>query len=87
LTAALEEYKALRAEILDAMQGQRTISQLGIAGISVLVGLGAQRLPSLIGSLVLALLVPAAGAFVTTAVWGELLRGARASASWPGVSP
>jgi len=79
LTVALEEYKALRAEIIEAIQAQRTIMQLGITGVSVLIGLGVQRVPSLLATVILALLVPAVAVFITTAAWGELLRAARAS--------
>jgi hypothetical protein len=37
--AALEEYKSLRVEIVDAIQAQRQIMQIGLTGLSVLVGL------------------------------------------------
>lgn len=79
LIVALEEYKALRTEIVDSIQAQRTIMQLGVTGVSVLIGLGLQRTPSLLASIILAMLVPSLTFFITTAAWGELFRAARAS--------
>lgn len=79
LIVALEEYKALRAEIVDSIQAQRTVMQLGFTGVSLLIGLGLQRTPSLLASIILVMLVPSVAFFITTAAWGELLRAARAS--------
>ena len=36
LIAALEEYRSLRVEIVDAIDTQRKIMQLGVTGLSVL---------------------------------------------------
>lgn len=79
LMVALEEYKALRAEIIESIQAQRTILQLGVTGISALIGLGLYQAPSLLASTILAVLVPFVTFFITTAAWGELFRAARAS--------
>ena len=79
LIVALEEYKALRTEIVDSIHAQRTIMQLGVTGVSVLIGLGLQQAPSLLASIILAMLVPSVTFFITTAAWGELFRAARAS--------
>ncbi len=78
-TIVLEEYKALRVEIVDAIHAQRTIMQLGVTGVSVLIGIGLQRTPSLLASIILTILVPFVTFFITTAAWGELFRAARAS--------
>ena len=79
LTVALEEYKALRVEIVDSIHAQRTTMQLGMTGVSILIGLGLQRTPSLLASIILAILVPSITFFITIAVWGELFKAARAS--------
>jgi len=42
-SSALEEYKVLRVEVVDASQAQRTTMQLGLTALSVLVGLGLRR--------------------------------------------
>jgi len=79
LSVALEEYDALRVEIIDAIQAQRTIMQVGTAGLSVLIGLGLQQERSPLGVLILAFLVPILAVFVTAGSLGEMLRAARAS--------
>ncbi|MGH2620966.1 MAG: hypothetical protein ACRDHG_10420 [Anaerolineales bacterium] len=48
LTASLEEYKAIRAEIVDSIQAQRQIMQVGVTGLSVLVGFGLQNINPLL---------------------------------------
>ena len=58
VTAALEEYKSLRVEIIDAIQAQRQIMQIGLTGLSVLIGLGLQGINPLLAVFILALLVP-----------------------------
>jgi hypothetical protein len=80
VTAALEEYKSLRVEIIDAIQAQRQIMQIGLTGLSVLVGLGLQGINPLLAVLILALLVPTVTIFITAGALGELFRAARASA-------
>jgi hypothetical protein len=80
VTAALEEYKSLRAEIVDAIQAQRQIMQIGLTGLSVLIGLGLQGINPLLAVLILALLVPTVTTFITAGALGELFRAARASA-------
>jgi hypothetical protein len=80
VTAALEEYKSLRAEIVDSIQAQRQIMQIGLTGLSVLIGLGLQGINPLLAVLILALLVPTVAIFVTVGALGELFRAARASA-------
>lgn len=79
LAASLEEYKSLRAEIVDAIQAQRQIMQIGITGLSVLIGLGLQRIDPLIAVLLLMILVPILGIFITAGALGEFFRAARAS--------
>ena len=79
LTAALEEYKALRAEIVDSIQAQRQIMQIGITSLSVLIGLGLQRINPLLAVLLLMILVPILAIFITAGALGELFRAARAS--------
>ncbi|MGQ0773291.1 MAG: hypothetical protein ACT4NY_02555 [Pseudonocardiales bacterium] len=79
LAASLEEYKSLRAEIVDAIQAQRQIMQIGITGLSVLVGLGLQRIDPLLAVLLLMILVPMLAIFITAGALGEFFRAARAS--------
>ena len=79
MAATLEEYKSLRAEIVDAIQAQRQIMQLGVTGLSVLIGLGLQSIDQLLAILLLVLLVPILGNFITAGALGELFRAARAS--------
>jgi len=79
LAASLEEYKSLRIEIVDAIQAQRQIMQLGITGLSVLVGLGLQRINPLLAVLLLMALVPMLAIFITAGALGEFFRAARAS--------
>jgi len=80
LTVALEEYKALRTEVIEAIQAQRTIMQLGITGILVLLGVGIQQAPSFLATAILSLVIPTIAVFITTAAWGEYFRAARVSA-------
>lgn len=79
LMTALEEYKSLRAEIVDSIQAQRQIMQVGITGLSVLVGLGLQRINPLLAVLLLMILIPILAIFITAGALGELFRAARAS--------
>jgi hypothetical protein len=79
LTAALEEYRSLRIEIIDAIEAQRKIMQLGVTALSVLIGLGLQRISPLLTVTLLTLLVPTVAIFVTAGALGELFRAARAS--------
>ena len=79
LTMALEEYRALRVEIVEAIQAQRTIMQVGTTGLAVLIGFGLQRIGPLSSVLILTLLVPAVAIFTTVGALGELFRAARAS--------
>jgi len=79
LTAALEEYKSLRAEIVDSIQAQRQIMQVGMTGLSVLIGLGLQRINSLFAVLLLMMLVPMLAIFITAGALGEFFRATRAS--------
>jgi hypothetical protein len=51
VTAALEEYKSLRVEIIDAVQTQRQIMQIWLTGSSVLIGLGLQDVNPLLAVL------------------------------------
>lgn len=79
LTAALEEYRSIRIEIVDAIQAQRTIMQLGATALSVLIGLGLQDIDPLLAASVLAVVVPTAALFITAGASGELFRAARGS--------
>jgi hypothetical protein len=79
LTAALEEYRSLRIEIIDAIEAQRKIMQLGVTALSVLIGLGLQRISPLLTVTLLTLLVPTVAIFITAGALGELFRAARAS--------
>lgn len=79
LAATLEEYKSIRAEIIDAIQAQRQIMQIGVTGLSVLIGLGLQRINPFLAVLLLMILVPILAIFITTGALGELFRAARAS--------
>lgn len=79
LTAALEEYKSLRAEIVDAIEAQRKTMQLGVTGLSVLIGLWLQRISPLLAVVLLTLLVPTIAIFVTAGALGERFRASRAS--------
>jgi hypothetical protein len=75
----LEEYKSLRVEIVDAIQAQRQIMQIGLTGLAV-IGLGLQGINPLIAVFILAILVPTVTIFITAGTLGELFRAARASA-------
>lgn len=79
LIAALEEYKSLRVEIIDAIEAQRKIMQLGVTGLSVLIGLGLQQIGPLLAVFLLTLLVPTMAIFVTAGALGERFRASRAS--------
>lgn len=79
LIAALEEYKSLRSEIVDSIEAQRKTMQLGITGISVLIGLGLQRISPLLSVILLTLLVPIVAIFITAGALGERFRASRAS--------
>lgn len=79
LAATLEEYKSLRVEIIDAIQAGRQIMQVGITGISVLVGLGLQRISPFLAVLLLMILVPVLAIFITAGALGEFFRAVRAS--------
>jgi hypothetical protein len=80
VTATLEEYKSLRVEIVDAIQAQRHIMQIGLTGLSVMIGLGLQRIDPLLAVIILTILVPTVTIFITTGALGEFFRAARASA-------
>jgi hypothetical protein len=54
----LEEYRSLRIEIIDAIEDQRKIIQLGVTALSVLIGLALQRISPLLTVTLLVLLVP-----------------------------
>lgn len=71
LAATLEEYKSLRVEIIDAIQAGRQIMQVGITGLSVLVGLGLQRISPFLAVLLLMVLVPVLAVFITAGALGE----------------
>jgi hypothetical protein len=58
LIVALEEYKSLRIEIVDAIEAQRKIMQLGVTALSVLIGLGLQQINPFLAVVLLTLLVP-----------------------------
>lgn len=79
LIAAMEEYKSLRVEILDAIDAQRKIMQLGVTGLSVLIGLGLQPIKPLLTIALLTLLVPTLAIFITAGALGERFRASRAS--------
>lgn len=79
LAIALEEYRALRAEIVEAIQAQRTIMQVGTTGVAVLIGFGLQRIGPLPTVMILMLLVPLVAMFTTVGALGELFRATRAS--------
>src|ERR1700704_1365086 len=74
LTIALEEYRALRAEIVEAIQAQRTIMQVGTTGVAVLIGFGLQRIGPFPSVMILTVLVPAVAIFTTVGALGELFR-------------
>lgn len=79
LAAALEEYRSLRAEIVDAIEAQRKTMQLGVTGLSVLIGLGLQQISPLLAVVLLTLLVPTLAIFITAGALGERFRASRAS--------
>ncbi|MGH3767167.1 MAG: hypothetical protein ACRDTX_18770 [Pseudonocardiaceae bacterium] len=79
LTTALEEYKSLRVEIVDAIEAQRKIMQLGVTGLSVLIGLGLQQNNQFLTVFLLTLLVPSMAIFITAGALGERFRASRAS--------
>lgn len=79
LSAALEEYRSLRVEILDAIEAQRKIMQLGVTGLSVLIGLGLQQISPVLAVVLLTLLVPTVAIFITGGALGERFRASRAS--------
>lgn len=79
LTVALEEYRSIRIEIVDAIQAQRTIMQLGITGLSVLIGFGLQDIDPLLAASILVIVTPIVAIFITAGAMGELFRAARGS--------
>jgi hypothetical protein len=79
VTVAMEEYKALRVEIIDAIQAQRRIMLLGVTGLSVLIGLGLQRIPPFLAIVVLTIIVPMITLSIIGAAFGEFSRAVRAS--------
>lgn len=72
--------QVIKFEIVDAIQAQRQIMQIGLTGLSVLIGLGLQGIKPLLAVLILALLVPTVAIFIIAGALGELYRAARASA-------
>lgn len=79
LIVALEEYKSLRIEIVDAIEAQRKIMQLGVTALSVLIGLGSQQINPFLAVVLLTLLVPTVAIFITAGALGERFRASRAS--------
>lgn len=79
LIAALEEYRSLRVEIVDAIEAQRKIMQLGLTGLSVLIGLGLQQISPLFTVVLFMLLAPTVAIFITAGALGERFRASRAS--------
>lgn len=79
LAATFEERKTLRVEIVDAIQAQHQIMQVGVAGLAVLVGLELQRINPFLAILLLMVLVPILAIFITAGALGEFFRAARAS--------
>lgn len=71
LTAALHEYDTLRTEIIDRMQAQRTIMQVGAISTAVLIGLALQRIDALLAYLILGALVPILVLFIVLGSLGE----------------
>jgi hypothetical protein len=79
LTVALEEYKALRAETLAAIDRQQRVAGSGFAIAGVLLGIGAGAKPgSLLQAVLLAGLMPVMTAFVVVVWLGEVERQVRA---------
>ena len=81
LATALEEYKALRAEILATMGTQHTILGFGVATLGLVIGAGLslqQQTSVVTFGLIFTLFVPLFSAVVVTIWWGEVLRMIRA---------
>jgi hypothetical protein len=81
LLTALEQYKALREEILATMGTQQTILGFGLATLGLVIGagLGLQRdAPVLTFGLIFTFFVPLFSAVVVMIWWGEVLRMVRA---------
>jgi hypothetical protein len=81
LATALEEYKALRAEVIATMGTQHTILGFGIATLGLVIGAGLSlesRASVLTFGLIFTLFVPLFSAVVVTIWWGEVLRMIRA---------
>jgi hypothetical protein len=81
LLTALEQYKALREEILATMGTQQTILGFGIATLGLVIGAGLSlqgHAPVLTFGLIFTFFVPVFSAVVVMIWWGEVLRMVRA---------
>ncbi len=78
LSAALEEYRSVRQESLQALQSQQSVLRFGIAGIAVLIGVGLRASDSLTSAALLLVVTPLLTCLLVPVWQGELARMVRA---------
>lgn len=85
LSAALEEYKALRGEMIQSVNGQQTVLRFGLTGLAVLIGVGLRTADLLLSMALLLLLAPLVTFFIVAAWKRERLKVARGGAYLQGL--